>query len=168
MERKNYWAVKHDLSYSNLYSRYRDMKQRCYNKSCRIYKHYGARGIKICDKWIGEDGFTNFYKWSIENGYDKNLSIDRIDNDGNYEPENCRWTTKSIQNMSMRHKNTSGYVGICKHSAANRWYGRVKVNGKAVYTGMSENILEAVKMRNDFIIKNNLDNQLNIIDGESA
>ena len=74
------------------------MKARCYNKSCCNYKYYGARGIKICDEWLGKDGFNNFLKWSIDNGFKKELSIDRINNNGDYKPNNCRWTTKSIQN----------------------------------------------------------------------
>lgn len=158
--RKNYWVVKHDKSGTNLYSRWRDMKQRCFNPKCGNYKHYGARGITVCDEWLS---FPAFEKWALENGYKKELSIDRIDNNGNYEPNNCRWTTKSVQNMSMRHKNTSGYVGICKHSEANRWYGRVKVNGKCFYTGMSEDIKEAARMRNEYILLHNLPNVLNAI-----
>lgn len=162
--RKNYWAIKHDMSHSIIYRRYRDMISRCFRKNACNYKHYGARGISVCDEWANkENGFLNFYNWSMMNGYNENLSIDRIDNDGNYEPSNCRWATKSVQNMSMRHKNTSGYVGISKHSMSDRWYGRVKVDKKCHYTGMSKNIHEAAKMRNDYIISNGLDNMLNDI-----
>lgn len=154
-------------SKTTLYRRYVDMKSRCYNPTSCNYKHYGQRGITVCDEWLGIDGFRNFKKWSLENGFDPSLSIDRIDNNGNYEPNNCRWTTKSIQNMSMRHKNTSGYVGISRHSNGKTWYGRVKVNGKGVYTGMSPNIHEAARMRNDYIIANNLPNVLNVIKEQS-
>lgn len=148
-------------SKENLYHRHKDMLSRCYNPKCCNYKHYGARGITVCDEWRGKDGYENFRKWAIDNGYSIKLSLDRIDNDGNYEPSNCRWTTQSIQNMSMRHKNTSGYVGICKHSSDGKWYGRVKVNKVCFYTGRSEDIKEAVRMRNDFIITHNLPNLLN-------
>ena len=144
-----------------LYRRWIDMKARCYNKSCCNYKYYGARGIKICDEWLGKDGFNNFLKWSIDNGFKKELSIDRINNNGDYKPNNCRWTTKSIQNMSRRTKNISGYIGISKHSNGVFWYGRVRVNKKQIYTGMSKDIKEAVKMRNDYIISHNLPNELN-------
>ena len=137
------------------------MKHRCYCQTSRNYKYYGARGIKVCDEWLGKDGFKNFKEWAIENGYKKDLSIDRINNDGNYEPSNCRWTTRSVQNMSRRHKNTSGYVGISKHTNGVHWYGRVKVNGKEIYTGMSKDIIEAVKMRNAYIIEHHLENVLN-------
>lgn len=158
--RKNYWAVKHDKSHTNLYRRWSDMKARCFNPNSCNYQYYGGRGITVCEEWLD---FENFYNWAIANGYSKDLSLDRIDNDGDYTPDNCRWTTKSVQNMSMRHKNTSGYVGICKHSLDGAWYGRVKVDSKCYYTGRSKNIHEAVRMRNQFIEEHGLLNVKNII-----
>ena len=146
-----------------LYRRYRDMKSRCLNPRSCNYRHYGARGIRICDEWLGVDGFRNFKKWSLANGYDPELSIDRIDNNGNYEPSNCRWTTKSVPNMSRRTKNTSGYIGVCKHTDGKHWYGRVKDNGKCYYTGMSTDIKEATIMRNNFIIEHGFHNVLNAV-----
>ena len=154
-----YWIKTHKMTNTRIYGIWRDMKQRCNNPKCCNYKHYGARGISVCDKW--ENDFISFYHWASTHGYKTDLTIDRMDNDGNYEPDNCRWSTKSVQNMSMRHKNTSGFIGISKHSLVDKWYGRVKIDGKCYYTGMSENILDAVKMRNDFIVKNNLPNVLN-------
>lgn len=151
-------------SKTKLYRKYRDMLNRCYNENNCSYKYYGARGIKVCDEW--KNDFINFKNWAIENGYQEkhtrnSFTLDRIDNDKNYGPNNCRFTTQSIQNMSMRHKNTSGFIGICKHSCGKYWYGSVKVNGKRYYTGKSDNILEAVKMRNTYILEHNLPNRLN-------
>ena len=79
------------------------MKARCYNKDNSEYKNYGARGIKICDEWL--NNVKKFYDWALENGYKENLSIDRINNDGNYEPNNCRWANK---------KRTRGKQKDCK------------------------------------------------------
>ena len=145
------YKSKNQHSYDNLYKRYCDMKSRCYNKNKKNYKYYGGRGIKVCDEWLGE------------NGYKKELSLDKIDNNGNYSPNNCRWTTRRIQNINKRPTipNTSGFVGVRKHSCSNRYYGSVKINDKGYYTGMSDDIIIAAIMRNNYIIDNNLDNELN-------
>ncbi len=76
------------------------MIDRCYNTNNRFYKNYGKRGICICDEW--RDSLISFYDWSIANGWEKGLSIDRIDNDGHYEPKNCRWVT--VAENSRRRK----------------------------------------------------------------
>lgn len=73
-----------------------DMKKRCYNKNCKNAKTYYYRNIKVCDEW--RYSFANFYNWAINNGYKDNLTIDRIDVNGNYEPINCRWTDIKTQN----------------------------------------------------------------------
>lgn len=152
---------KHSLN--NLYQRWIDMKKRCYNPNRCDYKYYGARGIKVCDEWLGEDGYKNFEKWALENGYKKELSLDKIDNNGNYSPNNCRWTTRRIQNINKRPTtpNTSGFVGVAKESCSDGYYGYLKINNKRYYTGCSKDIVIAAIMRNNYIIDNHLDNELN-------
>lgn len=89
------------------------MFDRCYNPNYPSYKNYGARGISVCEEWDkgNPDGTYNFIKWALENGYKDGLSIDRIDNDGNYEPSNCRWVGRKMQNNNRRNTIRITYNG---------------------------------------------------------
>jgi hypothetical protein len=91
------------------------MKQRCYNENNPRYDDYGGRGIRICNEWLNEEnGFLSFYNWSIKNGYKKGLTLDRRDNDGNYEPSNCRWVTHKIQQNNKRNSVLINIDGVEK------------------------------------------------------
>ena len=92
---------------SRLFSVWRSMKQRCLNPKSKAYVHYGGRGITVCDEW--KNSYDVFYEWAIANGYDESAprgqcTIDRIDNDKGYSPNNCRWTTMLAQNNNQRKK----------------------------------------------------------------
>lgn len=108
--KRNY---KHGLSDTRICSIWRDIRRRCNDKTReRYYKHYGARGIKVCDEWDNpDDGFMNFYNWSMANGYKDDLTIERIDVNGNYCPENCKWIPLKEQawNKTTTIKTIDGY-----------------------------------------------------------
>ena len=81
---------------------YQNMKQRCNNPKSSRYERYGRRGIKICDEWLGKDGKQNFIEWALSNGYKPDLSIERIDIDKGYSPDNCKWIPLSEQSKNTR------------------------------------------------------------------
>ena len=89
----------HRMSKTRIWNIWNTMKERCNNPNSINYKNYGGRGIKICESWYE---FTIFYNWAISNGYKDNLTIDRINNDGDYCPENCRWVTPLTQSRNKR------------------------------------------------------------------
>ncbi len=92
--------LKHGNRFHPLYGVWASMKQRCSNPRSKIYNYYGGRGISVCLQWI--NSFSDFLNWSIVNGWKRGLEIDRINNDGNYEPSNCRWVDRSTNNLNRR------------------------------------------------------------------
>ena len=93
--------LKHGMRYSSEYNSWRGMKKRCYQQSHKSFINYGGRGIKVCDRWL--NSFENFYE-DMGNKPSLKHSIDRIDVNGDYEPNNCRWATHSEQNLNKRKK----------------------------------------------------------------
>lgn len=112
-DRKKYGALVKDMK---LYGIYQCMKQRCFNKNDINYKNYGGRGISVCDEWMGKNGFDNFYKWAISAGYDDSKgrfeqSIDRIDVNKDYSPDNCKFSTMEEQCYNKRNTVKLEYNG---------------------------------------------------------
>lgn len=94
----------HGKTKTRLYNIWRGMKKRCYMPNNKDYKNYGQRGIKVCDEWT--NSFISFYDWAMSNGYDDTLTIDRINNDGDYLPDNCKWSTAKEQRANQRKRRT--------------------------------------------------------------
>ena len=113
----------HGMSGTKIYSVWESMKQRCLNKNDKSYSNYGDRGIKICKEWLE---FEPFYEWAIENGYREGLMIDRVDNDGNYEPDNCQWVKRKTQNNNRRNNRNITFEGKTKTMA--QWSRDLEIN----------------------------------------
>jgi hypothetical protein len=106
------------------------IKQRCYNKNNNNYKYYGERGIKVCNEWMKPNMFV---EWCLENGWRRGVEIDRIDNDGDYCPENCRFVThkENIHNQKLlQSNNKSGYRGVSYDCDRYKWISFIHINGK--------------------------------------
>lgn len=99
----------HGMTKTKLYRVWCSMRERCNNSHNKSYKNYGRKGIRVCEDW--EKSFYNFNEWAINNGYKEGLTIDRIDGQKGYCPENCRWTTSKIQNRNYSRNHTVIYDG---------------------------------------------------------
>ena len=146
----------HGLRNTRLYNIWWDIKRRTLNLKNKSYIDYGGRGITICEEWLD---IHNFYNWAMANDYSKELSIDRIDNDGNYCPENCRWTTKVIQNRNqrMQKNNTSGYKGVSYHKRDEKYRAYIHIKSKRIDLGSFLTAVEGAITYNNYIIENNLE-----------
>ena len=149
----------HGLSNTRLSGIWSEIKNRTLNSKYKDYLDYGGRGITICDEW--KNDFMSFYNWAMSNGYEENkgLSIDRIDNDGNYEPSNCRWVSSNIQNRNKRipKNNTSGYKGVSFKKDNNKYVAQIRVNKKQIHLGSFLTAEEGAVAYNNYIIENNLE-----------
>ena len=147
----------HGLRSTRLYVIWANIKDRILNPKHHKYKDYGGRGIIICDEW--KNDFASFYDWAMSNGYSDELTIDRIDNDGNYSPENCRWVTQIIQTRNQRiyKNNTSGYKGVCYYKRDGNYQAYISIKSKRIHLGYFQTAVEGAIAYNNYIIENNLE-----------
>ena len=150
----------HGLTYHRFYNTWNNMIQRCTNPKNKRYKDYGARGITVCEEWLDVATFISWAEATRPNieGY----SLDRIDNDKGYSPENCRWADKTTQAINQRigKNNKSGYVGIYYYKKYNTWGADIRINKISKYIGTFKTLEEAVQARDNYIVENNLPNKL--------
>jgi len=144
---------KHGMRKTKIYKTWASMKYRCGSDSKSNYPYYKAKGITVCGEWL--NSFTSFFKWAINNGYSDELEIDRIDNNKNYEPINCRWVSEKTQsrNTTMQKNNTSGIIGVSWYKNYQKWVSIIGMNGKSINLGYFDTIEEAAVARNSFIDK---------------
>ena len=153
-------TVTHGLRSHRLYKTWAGMKNRCYNEKNPKYKHYGARGIQVCERWLDVKNFIE----DMYPSYQEGLTLDRIDVNGNYEPDNCRWATSNTQARNTRKimsTNKSGYRGVYWDKNNKKWRTQIRVNGKNIHIGMFNDLLEGAKAYDQYVIDNNLEHTKN-------
>lgn len=124
--------TKHGLEHTRLYGIWYDMRLRCYDERNISYNRYGGRGITICDEW--KEDVKAFYDWAMANGYNDSLTIERIDNDGNYCKDNCRWATVKEQANNRRNNILVTHNG--KTQTMKEWAHEVGIPYKVVWARM--------------------------------
>lgn len=139
------------LDKDRLYGVYKGMKRRCYNPKEHEYERYGGRGIKICDEWLNDYGA--FRTWAMANGYQQGLTIDRIDNDGNYCPENCRWATRKEQNNNTSQNRRISFDGLTL--TVTEWAKKIGITQQALQKRLNNWSLERAltEPRNEWCVR---------------
>lgn len=137
-----------------------NMRNRCFNINNKRYKDYGGRGISVCEEWLD---IRNFVDWAEKTHPNiDGLSLDRIDNDKGYSPDNCRWTDATTQcvNQRIKKNNTSGFVGVYWNNKNNNWRTFIYVSNARFNIGSFPTLEEAVLARDNYIVENNLPHKL--------
>ena len=153
-------SISHGLCNNRFYDTWNNIFKRCNNPKDKAYKNYGGRGITVCEEWLD---IKNFVVWAEQTHPNiSGVSLDRIDNDKGYSPDNCRWADKVTQAINQRimKNNKSGYVGVRYHSRDGVWTAYISVNNTRKYIGYYSTIEEAVQARDSYIIENKLPHKL--------
>ena len=157
---KNKQKITHGRSNSIFYKTWNDMIRRCTNPNNKDYKDYGGRGITVCEEWLDVIDFVAWCEATHPNieGY----SLDRIDNDNGYSPENCRWVNRLVQatNQRIKYTNTTGVSGVVWDVNRGKWRAQISVNYTNKNLGRYLTLEEAVLARDNYIIENKLPHKL--------
>lgn len=155
-------AYKHGYRNHPLYQTWIDMRGRCNRITHKYYRDYGGRGITVCSEWNIDA--KSFIEWSLKNGWENGLQIDRIDNDKGYYPDNCRFVTNEINVKNTRllfKNNKTGFRGVHFNNKEKKYRAQVSVKGKIIYLGMFNDPEYAAVNRDWYVIKNKLALPLN-------
>lgn len=120
--------ITHGESKTKLNKVWRNMKDRCFNPNNSRYAHYGLRGISVCDEWRND--YASFRDWAKANGYSEGLSIDRMDNNGDYAPYNCRWVNSTVQNNNFSRNRLVSHNGLTL--SISQWSKKIGVNRNTI------------------------------------
>lgn len=155
-------STTHGATKHKLFSLWNGIIARTTNENEKSFKDYGGRGIIMCDKWLKSP--QSFFEWCYKNGYKKGLQIDRINNDGNYDPSNCRFVSHNINARNTRllkSTNTSGYRGVSWHKRDRVWNSGIRINNKRIHIGYFSTAIAAAKAYDDYVISHNLEHTIN-------
>lgn len=156
--------TKHGMSLHPIYSVWKDMVGRCKNENNNNFSYYGGRGISVCNRWLNVENFIE----DMYQTYKEGLEIDRRDNDGNYEPSNCRWVTGSTQQRNTRKiysHNKSGYRGVHARKNTKKWMSQIVVNKKRIIIGSFNDPKVAAMAYDTYVIVYGLEHTTNFHKG---
>ena len=148
----------HGESKTHLYTAWNNMKKRCRTE-------FNYININVCNEWFD---YLTFKQWALSNGYNTTLTLDRINNNKGYSPDNCRWVSRYVQaqNTTLLMKtNTSGYRGVSRHTSG-KWQAEIKTNGVRTYLGLFSTAEEAAKAYDIFVCNNNTEHPHNLLNPE--
>ena len=144
----------HGESKTRLYTTWRSMKSRCHCETSPVFSYYGGRGIEVCREW--RHSYEAFRDWAHDNGYRSDLELDRIDNDGDYEPSNCRWADRTLQMRNTRKRvdgKTSKYKGVSWCANVSKWRVQFSRNGRNRHVALFDNEEDAARRYDEEVRK---------------